>query len=376
MTRSIALGILVLILAARLSAEEEPANPPIEKPFEIGDRQAVDAFSSLEDGTPGDPGETEGVVTGSWYHSRETSSVPGGSLEIKHTMRGDAFWKNMELSLEFEGERARMQNENGLSLANLGWFEAGKASQSQQPVVLDLPSYLAARGMAERADEGLRPVIFYELGQSFYSPQPVVSFSNAVNFQAYRILFDPHSFSSVRDSWRLDPRQHIAESDAFMNEAWLERWVKDGGPGSWKPTVSTVVELGLPLADKAANGENATLTLAVLKTFEFGTVIANAFGTTVVGNADRTLRSSIYGGRLGFRHDIEINGEESDYRFNLIGALVHTMSDVRHEGDSNTLEFAVQYLMPGDMSIGPGIAVGLDQRKSTPRFTFGLRATF
>lgn len=142
------------------------------------------------------------------------------------------------------------------------------------------------------------------------------------------------------------------------------------------PTVSTVVEFAAPLTDKAASGESATLTLAVLKSFEFGTIIGNAFGTSVVGNADRSLRSSIYGGRLGFRRDFEISGAEEDYRFNVVTSIVHEMSEARHEPDSTMLEVGLQFDLGNDMSIGPGIIVGLDHHEATPRFSFGATMVF
>jgi len=358
------------------AADQKPETP--KKEFDIGDRQAVDAFSSLEDGTPGDPGETEGQVTASSQNSRAEKNTTGASAEIKHTMNGGTFWKNMELTLAIEGERSQVYNENRFSFSSFSYFEAGRMMQSPGALsILDLMNYSASRDLLNtHFDERLQNFGNYTIAQNFYSPQPSLSLATIYNYQFNQLIFDPHSTGRIEQSYQIDSRKTKMESAGSIGPGWLERWVKDHGPDSAIPTISTVVELGFPLVDKAESGETGTLTLAVLKTFEFGTIIANAFGTSVVGNADRTLRTSIYGGRLGFRHDIEINGEERDYRLNLIGALVHEMSDTKHEQDSNTLELAVQYLMSGDKSVGPGVVIGLDHHKNTPRFTFGMTATF
>ncbi|MCE9600135.1 MAG: hypothetical protein K8S54_19400 [Spirochaetia bacterium] len=373
----------------RASAENSDANAgdasgqKEHKEYEIGDRQAVDVYGSLEDGTPGAPGESEMIVSGGWMNSREARNTFGGGIEFGHTFSGNKFLENMQLGVGIEGERADMMNENRLSYQNLSWFLAGRqrAGGSIDGLTTQLNDFLLGRNLVDSFfREDLRPLGYYNAGQILTQPPigaPIaINQASILNYQQGRLVFDPHAAGEIFDSYRLQTKKRKSESAGEIAPSWLQRWVSDHGPDSFIPTISTVAEIGFPLTDKAAAGETATLTIATLKTFEFGTLIGNVFGTAVVGNADRTLRSSIYGGRVGFRKDFEVSGAEEDYRFNLVTALVHEMSEVRHEPDSTTLEIGLQFDLGNDMSIGPGIAIGLDHHEATPRFSFGATMVF
>ena len=63
----------------------------------VADRQSVDAFISIEDGQPGDPGNWELSLKFGWEKVRLRE--PEGEWELKYTGKGGRFRENLKLSI-------------------------------------------------------------------------------------------------------------------------------------------------------------------------------------------------------------------------------------------------------------------------------------
>lgn len=301
------------------------------------------------------------VTTVSSQNSRKALNDSSVGGELRFTPQGGTFLTNMELGLDLEAGRAVVHNDQYLDRRDFMAFEAGRSLAGSSLMPADIVSFLPARNFTSRVAEPVRPYANYLAGQITSSPQ---NFSGIVNMSAYQLLFDHET--AVIDSSRLDLERHAVEHSASANPFWLERWHPES---DGIPTISTIVGVSLPLTDKAASGESARLSLIVAQSLGDGTLFLNAGAASVFGNADRSLRSSLYLGRLGYKYEISDKAA-------VVAAVVHEQNEGKRDADSTTLELGFQWEASDGLTIGPGIVVGLDHHSKTPRFGAGLNVTF
>jgi hypothetical protein len=146
---------------------------------------------------------------------------------------------------------------------------------------------------------------------------------------------------------------------------WQQRWVKEDCN---MPTLSTLAEMRIPTGYEGS-GVDGKFTGIVAKDLGPGTAYLNAFVITANGHEVDDLRHFQWGGRVGYKWRIS-------ECFALIGDYVHQSSEETGHANSNTLELSTEYKISENLSVGPGIVIGLDRNEETPYFGAGLRAVY
>jgi hypothetical protein len=146
---------------------------------------------------------------------------------------------------------------------------------------------------------------------------------------------------------------------------WQQRWVAEDG---LMPTLGTLAEVRLP-SGYHSSGVDGTLTGIVAKDCGPGTLYLNAFAKTANGDNIDELRHFQWGLRAGYKWRIT-----DDWA--LIGDYVHEVSEEEGHGDLNLLEVSGEWHVTKDLTIGPGILVGLDDNEETPNFGAGVHLTW
>jgi len=248
------------------AADNTPAKPRTGFALEdITEHQSIDAFTSLEDGQPGEPGHFELQFDFGWQTASGEHDPVLFTPELKFTLDGCEFLQNTKLTLS-------------------------------APAVFGLGR---VRGNAD-----------LELG-------------------------------------------------------WQQRWLTEDGP---VPTLATLAEIRLP-SGYHSSGVDGTLTGIVAKEVGPGTLYLNAFATTANGHNADDLRHFQWGLRAGYKWRISDD-------LALIGDYVHEVSEEEGHGDINLLEVSGQWRINEQITIGPGVFMGLDDNEETPNFGAGLRLTW
>lgn len=181
---AVCLLITFALHAQTPEAEEDKKSP--EDP--IAERQSVDAFSSLEDGQPGAPGEFEAVAAVSWQNSRKALNETSGGGELRFTPQGGTFLTNMELGLGMDAGRAVVHNEQYLDRRDFMAFETGRSLAGSSLMPADIVSFLPARNFTSRVAEPVRPYANYLAGQITASPQNFSGIVNMAPISCYSIM--------------------------------------------------------------------------------------------------------------------------------------------------------------------------------------------
>jgi len=238
-----------------------------ERTFEddVGARQSIDAFNSLEDGQPGGPGEWELQLDFGWETTSDEPDPATIKTELKYTPDGSEFLRNMKL-------------------------------------LLDLP---------------------FELGNG------------------------------------------DIDGNADIGFGWQQRWVTENDR---MPTLATLAEIRIPSGDDSS-GVDGTLTGIMAKDLGPGTFYINAFAKTVNGNNIENRRDFQWGFRTGYKWRL-------DQDISFIADYLLESSEERGHRDINAFELSGQYRVNENLTIGPGILIGLDDNDETPNFGAGVRVTW
>lgn len=124
----IATGLLLSFFCLQASAQDE-------KDDEVAEGQSVDAFISIEDAQPGDPGSWELAVDFGWQEVRGEMSdeeLFEGAFELKYTGAGSHFLENMKLSL-VQGTELGNGKVEGNGDVELNWQQRWLAESKNRP---------------------------------------------------------------------------------------------------------------------------------------------------------------------------------------------------------------------------------------------------
>lgn len=152
------------------------------------------------------------------------------------------------------------------------------------------------------------------------------------------------------------------DGNGDLHLGWQQRWVTEDG---WMPTFATLAEIRFP-SGYDSSGVDGTLTGIVAKDFGPGTAYFNAFAKSANGHNVEDLRDFQWGLRAGYKWRITDD-------FALTGCYVHEVSEEEGHGDLNLLEISGQWVINENITLGPGIVIGLDDNDETPNFGAGLR---
>jgi hypothetical protein len=250
---------------------EEPVTPdPANSTRQLGvdeltDRQTIDAFTNLEDGQPGLPGQFQLQFDMSWDTTSGQSDTFELRPELQYTLDGDEFLRNMMLSLA-------------------------------------IPAELGNGGV-----DGNLDAVF----------------------------------------------------------GWQQRWFREEG---WIPTFSTFAEMRIPSGYQSSKVDG-TFTAILAKEIGPGTAYLNGSLKTANGNNVQNVRHFQWGVAAGYQWRITED-------LSLIGAYLHSSSEQRGHSNSNTLEISSRYDLTDQLSIGPGITIGLDDNEETVNFGAGVRVMY
>ncbi|MCB1326494.1 MAG: hypothetical protein H7A21_06120 [Spirochaetales bacterium] len=373
---------LCIFAASTLWGEEEGGG----EEDAVAALQSFDSFTSLEDGQPGDPGSWELAVPLGYFESDEVKRAFGTEPEIKYTLDGDSdLSRGTKFSIAFEIEHAVEENPRAFSHSDFVLLEQGRLAGGGTLSTNDLLAYQLGRHYVESLyPEDLRAPGYYALGQRlagqsaapgslqqlFEAPYPITGTDDLLRYQLQRWLSNADTADSLIESDQPDFEQDTVSDETSVNLGWSQRWIADGGESSFRPTISTVSELSLPLSERADRGQTGTVTLVLSKFVGPGSVYLNLAGSSVFGNADRDLKSAYAVERIGYQWNV--SGDE----FTIIVGLAHEESDERGQPGATTAEIAFKWITAGDIAIGPGLFFGVDGRETTPKFGVGLTLTF
>lgn len=155
------------------------------------------------------------------------------------------------------------------------------------------------------------------------------------------------------------------EGNADLEFGWQQRWVAEQG---MMPTLATLAEIRAP-SGYESSGVDFTLTGIAAKDLGPGTLYFNAFGKSANGDNIEDLRHFQWGARTGYRWRVSDDVA-------LIGGYLHQSSEQVGHANSNLLELSGEWHVNDNITIGPGVFIGLDDNEETPNFGAGVRLTF
>jgi hypothetical protein len=158
------------------------------------------------------------------------------------------------------------------------------------------------------------------------------------------------------------------EFEPSMNLGWMQRWLADGGPDSWVPTIAGLTELNMPLVTgftAGLPGDSVTETVTVAKIVGPGSAYLNGEITGMLGKED-DMRHLILGMRAGYKW-VAVEDKVA-----VILDYDRLQSESLSGKDANVGELSLQWGVNDHLTLGPGISVGLDKNPETPRFGAGL----
>lgn len=155
------------------------------------------------------------------------------------------------------------------------------------------------------------------------------------------------------------------DGNADVEFGWQQRWVSEEG---WIPTLATLAEIRLPTGYHSS-GIDGTFTGIVAKDIGPGTMFLNAFVKTANGNNVEDLRHFQWGVRTGYKWRLQDD-------LAIIADYVNQASEEQGHGNINLLEVSGEWRVNEQLTIGPGIVVGLDDNEETPNFGVGVHLTW
>ena len=155
------------------------------------------------------------------------------------------------------------------------------------------------------------------------------------------------------------------DGNADAQFGWQQRWVQEEG---WVPTLATLAEVRFP-SGYQSSGVDGTLTGIMAKECGPGTIFLNAFIKTANGNNVEDLRHFQWGVRAGYKWRLRED-------LALITDYVNQVSEEEGHSNLNLLEVSGEWRMNEQLTIGPGIVIGLDDNEETPNFGAGVHVTW
>ncbi len=146
---------------------------------------------------------------------------------------------------------------------------------------------------------------------------------------------------------------------------WQQRWVAEQGN---MPTIATLFTIRAPTGYHS-DGIDATFTGVVAKDFGPGTFFLNGWVKSANGSHIEDRRDVQWGGRLAYLWRFDENAS-------LTVNYVYETSEMDGESDMNLLELGAQFQINDNLTLGPGVFVGLDGKDATPDFGAGIRITY
>ncbi|MCB1173905.1 MAG: hypothetical protein KDK39_10080 [Leptospiraceae bacterium] len=371
------------------TTETNSGSPPADTVAEL---QSFDTFSSLEDGQPGDPGSFEFVLPLAYTSQSKNEQSWASEPELKYTMDGNAFLRSMKFFMTVGIERTHVIESDSSSQTDYNAMQLGRLSAnpagSFDPLNELLKYQLAKSYIGDLYPEASSNWAWYALGRKLTgaSPavaQPIDTFSNLlqapfpvataddlIRYQLTRLLIKPKELDQLNADNRLQLQQNSTTQESDLNLGWSQRWFVEQPDRSLWPTFATVVEYSDPLTNRTDRGQQGTLTLVFSRFLGPGTIYLNLIGSAVVNQGDPELKDQYYAERIGYQWNLD-----GDH-LALTTAIVHAESEVRRAESATTAELALKFKTDADITIGPGIAWGIDGRQSTPRISLGLTLTF
>lgn len=178
----------------------------------------------------------------------------------------------------------------------------------------------------------------------------------------------------------MDLGNGAVDGNADLEFGWQQRWVKEEG---LMPTLATLAEMRIPSGYHSA-GVDGRLTGVVAKDFGPGTLYLNVWMETVNGNnfdiGEETtflgitregegIRHFRWGSRLGYKWRINDT-------FSLVGDIRNESSEQKGVGDIDAIDLSAEWHVTEQLTIGPGIIIGLDGHDETPKFGAGVRFVY
>jgi hypothetical protein len=187
------------------------------------------------------------------------------------------------------------------------------------------------------------------------------------------------------------------DNSGQLNLGWNQRWSKDGGKESWKPTIGTLVEANFPLpglrnTNAFRNGSKAgnfvKITGVYAKFLGPGSLYFNASARKQFGSVttDSTLNNEgvkvdgdhwthyLFGFRVGYNWVIKENKLNLIVDYNLETNEFQTQRNAKPDEihkPYNTIEASIEWVVNKHLTLGPGLLFGIDNRDETPRYGFG-----
>jgi len=155
------------------------------------------------------------------------------------------------------------------------------------------------------------------------------------------------------------------DGNADIEFGWQQRWVQEDG---WIPTFATLAEIRVP-SGYHSSGVDGTFTGIVAKELGPGTMFLNAFVKTANGNNVEDLRHFQWGFRTGYKWRLRDD-------FALITDYVNQSSEEDGHANLNLLEVSGEWRVNEQLTVSPGIVVGLDDNEETPNFGAGIHMTW
>lgn len=192
------------------------------------------------------------------------------------------------------------------------------------------------------------------------------------------------------------------DNSGQLNLGWNQRWLKDGGKGTFKPTIGTLVEVNFPLpglrttpafinGSKAGNFVKVTAVYA--KFLGPGSIYLNFGAREQFGSVttDSTLNDKgikvdgdhwthyLYSFRIGYNWVIKEDLLNLIVDYNLETNEFQTQPNAapdEHHMPYNTIEASIEWVVGKHLTLGPGFLFGIDGRDETPRYGFGCLMLF
>ena len=155
------------------------------------------------------------------------------------------------------------------------------------------------------------------------------------------------------------------DGNADIEFGWQQRWVQEH---DWVPTLATLAEIRLPTGYHSS-GVDGTFTGIAAKELGPGTMFLNAFIKTANGNNVDDVRHFQWGVRTGYKWRLRDD-------LALITDYVNQTSEEDGHANLNLLEVSGEWRVNEQLTLGPGIVVGLDDNEETPNFGAGFHLTW
>ena len=192
------------------------------------------------------------------------------------------------------------------------------------------------------------------------------------------------------------------DNSGQLNLGFNERWIKDGGKKSLRPTIGTLLEINFPLpglrntpafteGSKAGSFVKMTAVLAkflgpgsIYLNFsareQFGSVTTDSIydDTGIKVDGDHWTKF-LYGFRLGYNWVVKENKLNVIVDYNLETNEFKTQPDAAPDEihlPYNTIEASVQWVVNKHLTVGPGFEFGVDHRDETPQYGLGCLFLF